>query len=118
MPPVDAQGEYNIPPDDNENGDDGGADLYLAPPGRYVPYQAPPPPAEPQGPPASPLPPSLPTPSDSTPPGNNPWWDVQVQTPQGWVPYCTGRGRQRSPPPPPMAGPSRPSFSQFPPPRA
>ena len=30
-PPVDAQGEYNM--DDNENEDDGGVDLYPAPPG-------------------------------------------------------------------------------------
>ena len=71
-PPVDAQGEYNIPLDDNENEDDGGADLYPAPPGRYVPYQAPLPPARPQGPPASPPPLDPTTPSDSTPPGNNP----------------------------------------------
>ena len=105
-PPVDAQDEYNIPLDDNENEDCGGVDLYPAPPGRFVPYQAPPPPAGPQGPPVSPPPLSPTTPSDSTPPGNNLWWDVQVQTPQGWAPYCTGRDRQRSPPPPPMAGPS------------
>ena len=105
-PPVDAQGEYNIPPDDNENEDDGGADLYPAPPGRYVPYQAPLPPARPQGPPVSPPPPDLTTLSDSTPLGNNLWRDIQVQMPQGWAPYCTGRGRQRTPPPLPMAGPS------------
>ena len=48
-PPVDAQGEYNIPPDDNENEDDGGVNLYPAPPGRFVPYQASLPPARPQG---------------------------------------------------------------------
>ena len=30
-PPVDAQGEYNIPPEDNENGDYGG--VPFAPPG-------------------------------------------------------------------------------------
>ena len=36
--------------------------------------------------------------------------------PQGWAPYYTGRGRQRSPPPLLMAGPSWPLFSQFPPP--
>ena len=41
--PVNAQGEYNIPPEDNENGDDGGAPFGPAPPGRHVPYQAPPP---------------------------------------------------------------------------
>ena len=39
--PVNAQGEYNIPPEDNVNGDDGGAPFEPAPPGRYVPYQAP-----------------------------------------------------------------------------
>ena len=39
--PVNAQGEYNIPPEDNENGDDGGAPFRPAPPGRHVPYQAP-----------------------------------------------------------------------------
>ena len=104
-PPVDTQGEYNIPPDDNENEDDGGADLYPTPPGRYVPYQAPPPPARPQGPSASPPPPDPTTPSDSTPPGNNPWRDVQVQTPQGWALYCMGRGRQGSSPLPAPAGP-------------
>ena len=41
--PVNAQGEYNIHPGDNENGDDGGAPFAPAPPGRTVPYQAPPP---------------------------------------------------------------------------
>ena len=44
--PVSAQGEYNIPLEDNENGDDGddgGALFAPAPPGRPVPYQAPPP---------------------------------------------------------------------------
>ena len=42
--PVNAQGEYNIPPEDNENGDDGSAPFGPAPPGRHVPpYQAPPP---------------------------------------------------------------------------
>ena len=41
--PVNAQGEYNIPPEANENGDDGGAPFGPAPPGRAVPYQAPPP---------------------------------------------------------------------------
>ena len=40
--PVNAQGEYNIPQEDNENGD-GGAPFVPAPPGRSVPYQAPPP---------------------------------------------------------------------------
>ena len=39
--PVDAQGDYNIPPDDNENGDHGGVDLHSAPPRSFVPYQAP-----------------------------------------------------------------------------
>ena len=38
---VNAQGEYNIPPEDNENGDDGGAPFGPAPPGRHMPYQAP-----------------------------------------------------------------------------
>ena len=42
-PSVDTQGEYNIPPVDNENGDHGGADMHPALPGRHVPYQAPPP---------------------------------------------------------------------------
>ena len=39
--PVNAQGEYNIPPEDNENEDNGGAPFRPAPPGRRVPYQAP-----------------------------------------------------------------------------
>ena len=39
--PVNAQGEYNIPLEDNKNGDDGGAAFGPAPPGRHVPYQAP-----------------------------------------------------------------------------
>ena len=39
--PVNAQGEYNIPPEDNEDRDDGGASFGPAPPGRSVPYQAP-----------------------------------------------------------------------------
>ena len=42
-PPVDMQGEYNILPEDNENGDYGGAPFALAPPGRSVHYQTPPP---------------------------------------------------------------------------
>ena len=42
-PPVDAQSEYKIPLEDNENGDHGGAPFAPAPPGRFVPYQAPPP---------------------------------------------------------------------------
>ena len=42
-PPVDTQGEYNIPLVDNENGDHGGANMHPAPLGRFVPYQAPPP---------------------------------------------------------------------------
>ena len=41
--PVNAQGEYNIPLEDNENGDDGGAPFGPAPPGRHVPDEAPPP---------------------------------------------------------------------------
>ena len=40
-PPMDAQGEYNIPPEDSENGNDGGAPFVPAPPGRFVPRQAP-----------------------------------------------------------------------------
>ena len=40
--PVNAQGEYNIPLEDNENGDYGGAPFAPAPPGR-LPPQAPPP---------------------------------------------------------------------------
>ena len=39
--PVNAQGEYNIPLEDNVNGDDGGAPFRPAPPGRHVLYQAP-----------------------------------------------------------------------------
>ena len=42
-PPVDAQDEYNIASDDNENVDHMGADLHPAPPGRFVPYPASPP---------------------------------------------------------------------------
>ena len=41
-PPVDTQGEYKIPPDDDENGGYEGVDLPPAPPGRHVPYQVPP----------------------------------------------------------------------------
>ena len=41
--PVNAQGEYNIPLEDNENGGDGSAPFKPAPPRRHVPYQAPPP---------------------------------------------------------------------------
>ena len=40
-PPVDAQGEYNIPLEDNENGDYGDVPFTPAPPGRFVPGQAP-----------------------------------------------------------------------------
>ena len=47
-PPVDAQGEYNIPPEDNENGDYRGAPFAPAPPGRFVPPQAPPPRPQPK----------------------------------------------------------------------
>ena len=43
FPDINKQGEYNIPPDDDENGGYGGADLPPAPPGIFVPYQAPPP---------------------------------------------------------------------------
>ena len=38
---VNAQGEYNIPLEDNENGGNGGAPFGPAPPGRPVPYQTP-----------------------------------------------------------------------------
>ena len=56
--PVNAQDEYNIPPEDNENGDDG----------RHVPYQAPPPWPSPknQGKGWNPNPPVL---LEPTPPG-------------------------------------------------
>ena len=64
MPPVDAQGEYNIPPVDNENGDHGGTDMNPAPPGRCVPYQAPPP-GNNQNPDPLTLPGSTPPDSDS-----------------------------------------------------
>ena len=69
--PVNAQGEYNIPPEDNENGDDGGAPFGPAPPGRHAPYQAPPPrpPPKNQGKGQNPNPLVLPglTPPRSTP---------------------------------------------------
>ena len=69
---VNPQGEYNIPPEDNENGDHGGTPFGPAPPGRHVPYQAPPPgpPPKNQGkgqdsdPPVS----KTPTPPGTTPP--------------------------------------------------
>ena len=66
--PVNAQGKYNIPLEDNENGDDGGAPFGPAPPGRHVPYQAPPPRPWPknQGKGRNPNPPVLPEPA---PPG-------------------------------------------------
>ena len=69
--PVNAQGEYNIPLEDNENGDDGGAPFGPAPPGRPVPYQAPPPrlPPKNQGKGWNPNPPVPPKP---TPPGPTP----------------------------------------------
>ena len=119
------QGEYNIPLDDNENGDDGGADLYSAPPGRYVPYQAPLPPAGPQGPPVSPSPQDPITLSDSTPPGNSKWPDLWTPSPQWrWAPYLTpqywpqdstGRGRQGTWSPPPASSPFWPSnYQPFP----
>ena len=41
--PVNTQGEYNIPPEDNKDGDHGGVPFGPALPGRHVPYQAPPP---------------------------------------------------------------------------
>ena len=69
--PVNAQGEYNIPSEDNENGDDGGALFAPAPPGRSVPYQAPLPWPLPknQGKGQNPNPPVLPKP---TSPGSTP----------------------------------------------
>ena len=70
-PPVDAQGEYNIPPEDNENGDYGGVPFTPAPPGRFVPPQAPPPGPLPKnqgkGQNANPSVPPEPTPPGSTP---------------------------------------------------
>ena len=67
--PVNAQGEYNIPPEDNENGDDGGAPFGPAPPGRHVPYEAPlpQPPPKNQGKGQNPNPPVL---LEPTPPGS------------------------------------------------
>ena len=47
-PPVDAQGEYNIPPEDNENGDHGGAPFAPAPPGIFMPPRAPLPRSQPK----------------------------------------------------------------------
>ena len=69
--PVNAQGEYNIPLEDNENGDDRGAPFGPAPPGRHVPYQAPPPQPLPktQGKGQNPNPPVL---LEPTPPGSTP----------------------------------------------
>ena len=68
--PVNAQGEYNIPLEDNENGDDGGAPFGPAPPGRHVPYQAPPPlPPRNQGKGKNPNPP---VPLELTLPGSTP----------------------------------------------
>ena len=40
VPDILLQGEYNIPLEDNENGDDGGAPFRPALPGRHVPNQA------------------------------------------------------------------------------
>ena len=72
-PPVDARGEYNIPPEDNENGGHEGAPFVPAPPARGVPYQAPPgpPPPKNQGKgwnPAPPVPtkPTRPDPTSSS----------------------------------------------------
>ena len=67
--PVNAQGEYNIPLEDNESGDDGGAPCWPAPPGRHVPHQAPLPRPSPknQGKGQNPNPPIPPEP---TPPGS------------------------------------------------
>ena len=68
--PVNAQDEYNIPLEDNENGNDGGAPFGPAP-GRHVPYQAPPPWPLPknQGKGQNPNPP---VPLEPTPPGSTP----------------------------------------------
>ena len=70
-PPVDAQGEYNIPPEDNGNGDHGGVPFEPAPPGRFMPYQAPPPrpPPKNQGKGQNPDPPIS---KEPTPPGSTP----------------------------------------------
>ena len=68
--PVKAQGEYNIPLEDNENGDDGCAPFRPAPPGRCMLYQAPLPlPPRNQGKGKNPNPPVPPKP---TPPGSTP----------------------------------------------
>ena len=69
--PVNAWGEYNIPLEDNENGDDGGAPFAPAPPGRFVPPQAPPPrpPPKNQGKGWNP---NLPVPPEPTPPEPTP----------------------------------------------
>ena len=69
--PVNAQDEYNIPPEDNENGDNGGAPFGPAPPGRPVPYRAPLPQPLPknQGKGQNPNPPVL---LEPTPPGLTP----------------------------------------------
>ena len=71
-PPVDAWGEYNIPPEDNGNGDQGGVPFGPAPPGRFVPYQAPLPGLSPRnqgkGQNPDPLVSKEPTPPGSTPP--------------------------------------------------
>ena len=68
--PVNTEGECNIPPEDNENGDNEGAPFGPAPPGRRVPYQAPPPlPPKNQGKGKNPNPPVLP---ELAPPGSTP----------------------------------------------
>ena len=70
-PPVDAQDEYNIPPEDNGNGDHGGVPFGPAQPGRFVPYQAPlpgpPPKNQGKGPNPDPLVSKKPTPPGPTP---------------------------------------------------
>ena len=70
-PPVDAQGEYNIPSEDNENGGQGGMPFAPAPPAEGVPYQAPlpRPPPKYQGKGRNPAPP---VPPEPTPPGPTP----------------------------------------------
>ena len=69
--PVNAQGEYNIPLEDNENGDYGGAPFVPVPPGRFVPPQAPlprpPPKNQSKGHNLNPLIPPKSTPPEPTP---------------------------------------------------
>ena len=72
FPDNDKQGEYNIPPDDDENGGNGGADLYLALLGSFVPYQTPPPgPNCPSGKGQNPVPPVTQPPSPKSSNGDD-----------------------------------------------